>query len=498
MIDKKKIKSSVSEKSTKKVEDNIVDAVFVIGTGSENENEELKYALRDLEKFCPFIRDVYISGECPDWVDTTVVKHLKWPDKFRHAKDANIIDKLRHACEQPGIAKNILFCSDDQFVTKPCKWEDFEARWLRRYDPNDDWYESRNRLWHTRLHKTLDRDRRRRKSLGLNQSDVFYYQPHIWMPIDRDKFIEYAKWCDYEHRDDTIIASGYFNFIDAGGKQNFDHIFITPGQKWPVKETHVAYSDTSYTDAMRYLRTEFPNQSKYEKAIEVEKIQEEKVQQKIEEPKVDPDTIKSFMENVLHNPVWQSMRQSILMAEDMRSKNFQGWDIVWKDIITRWKMTTEDGKLKLPVTKPPAGDVASIIEAFKKHSSPESTPVQKTEPIKPGARCPTCEERSRMAKAAADANLARARLQGSGACKECMIDHLSVAIAYLSSNAGRPTSFDTALARGEARVAAQHLLELNYNEEYKKCVSALDSFYSARSEFSAETLRSILKQAMLK
>lgn len=463
-----------------------VDAVFVIGTGSKNDNEELKYALRNLDRHCPFIRNVYISGECPDWVDTTVVRHLPWPDRFKHAKDANIIDKLRHACEQPGIAKRVLFCSDDQFVTRTCTWEDFTPRWLRQYDPKDGWYEARNRLWHSRLHKTLDRDRRRRKSLGLNQANVYYYQPHMWMQIDRDKFVEYAKWSDYEHRDDTIIASGYFNFVDAEGKRNFDHVFISPGQKWPVAATHVAYSDTAYADAMRFLRNEFPDESRFEKSLVLapRTLPRLRASQTLS---LDEESLSRFKETIKSEPAWQPLQRSVDMAEDMRASNFPGWEKVWSDLVQRWKLTTEDGKLIVPVTRLPDGDVLSVVEKFRKSRG-----------------CPTCEARRRQepkavettetTETAVTAEPEKEAEPPKEACAERAVDHLAMAVAYLNSNAVRPDSLDIALARGEVKVAAQHLLALNYMDEYARCTQALDSFRSESSAFTAETFKTILKQ----
>ena len=242
-----------------------IDAVFVVGSGSKHLNEELRYALRSLDANCKFIRNVYICGTCPSWVDRTKVRFLQWPDSYSdHAKDANIIDKLRHACEQPEIAERVLFCSDDQFVTRECTWDDFRPRYLRRYSPNDRWYAAKRRVWHNRLKATLARDMDRRRKCGLNTKNVYYYQPHIWMPIDRDKFLEYAKWSDYQHRVDTIIASGYFNFVDAGGEPNFDHVFLSGTQKGGKLTTHVAYTDSSFGSAMGYLKKLFPNPSRFE------------------------------------------------------------------------------------------------------------------------------------------------------------------------------------------------------------------------------------------
>lgn len=258
---------AVEVKLPRPSDDGAIDAVFVIGTGSPNDNEELRYALRNLAKHCPFIRDVYISGECPSWVDKTAVKHLQWPDRFKHAKDANIIDKLRHACEQKGIAKRILFCSDDQFQTHVCKWEDFFPRYLRQYRSDDTWYADCKRTWHTRLRDTLERDKKRREAAKLDPSHVFYYEPHMWMQIDRDKFIEYAKWSDYEHRSDTIIASGYFNYIDADGHPHddkYDHVFMSKHTKTLPTVTQVAYTDGGFKKAKEFFNQLFPDKCRFE------------------------------------------------------------------------------------------------------------------------------------------------------------------------------------------------------------------------------------------
>lgn len=242
-----------------------VDAVFVIGSGSVHGNEELRYALRNMDRHCPFVRNVYICGECPSWVDRSAVVHLPWPDRFSHAKDANIVDKLRHACSQPGIAERVLFCSDDQFQTRECSWGDFSPRFLRKFFIGDPWYDAKHRLWHRRLRKTLEREVERRKAEGLDVSDVYYYQPHIWMPMDRDKFLEYAAWSDYEHRDDTIIASGYFNFANVHGSKDHDHVFLGRSPPGPLNATHVAYNDGSYRAAMNILAEMFPGKSRFER-----------------------------------------------------------------------------------------------------------------------------------------------------------------------------------------------------------------------------------------
>ena len=369
------------------IESDAVDAVFVIGTGSSNANEELRYALRNLDEHCRFIRDVYICGECPPWIDRSSVIHLKWPDRFRHAKDANIIDKLRHACEHPGIAKRVLFCSDDQFQTRPCTWDDFAPRYLRRYFSSDKWYSSMHRVWHSRLRKTLEREVARRRSAGIGTNSVFYYQPHIWMQIDRDSFIEYAKWSQYDRRDDTIIASGYFNFVEACGRQDFDHVFIGSGDRVVPNVTHVAYNDSSYGAAMAILKTLFPNPSRFEVPYAASREIAKKSAMHLERQAChvasisscdDPSpatsdessTLNDVMKKIRSTPEWNGLLGEVSRAEELRLFGVPGWRVVWSDIVMRWSDATRNGSDKVPVRSARSKESARIVDAYV--SNPDS------------------------------------------------------------------------------------------------------------------------------
>lgn len=243
-----------------------VDAVFVIGKGSKHENEELRYALRSLDSNCKFVRNVYICGECPEWVDKSSVIHLPWPDRFRHAKDANIIDKLKHACERKEIAKRIIFCSDDQFQIVECSWDDFSPKYLRKYKEGDKWIDEREGGWFKYLKGTLSREIKRRKEKGLSLDSVYYYEPHIWAQIDRDRFLEYAKWSEYDKSKYTIIMSGYFNYIDAKTESKVGHHhFLSGNEKYLPDVVHIAYTDgESYDTAMKFLRLIFRDRSRFE------------------------------------------------------------------------------------------------------------------------------------------------------------------------------------------------------------------------------------------
>jgi hypothetical protein len=327
---------------------NPVDAVFVIGNGSVDCNEELKYALRSLDKNCKFVRDVYICGVCPPWVDKSKVKFLPWDDNFHHAKDANIVDKLRHACEHKGIAKRILFCSDDQFQTKECTWEDFAPRYLMEFDPKDKWYDEQHRIWHTRLRNTLLREVARRKAIGMAGGGVRYFQPHIWMPIDRDVFIDYAKWCGYETREDTIIASGYFNFANTAGVPNFDHVFLSGNETDIPEVRHVAYQDCSYRAAIKMLKKLFPEPSRFEiskdTGARVPSGNARPVSGNGSRSGYDPapatademSRMLNISSKVREKDKLSGLLGEISRAEELRLFGVRGWRVVWRDIAARF------------------------------------------------------------------------------------------------------------------------------------------------------------------
>ena len=356
---------------------NQIDAVFIIGTKSFDNNKELRYALRSLDKYCKFVRNVYICGFCPAWIDSTNVICLRWPDRFIHAKDANIIDKLRHACECPGISKNILFCSDDQFLTKKCDFNDFTPRYLRMFFKDDQWYNNRGSVWHKRLRNTLLREVERRENLGIDKSNVFYYQPHIWMPIDRDKFIEYAKWSEYEVRTDTIIASGYYNFVNANGVENFDHKFLVHGKNTDISNiTHVAYHDTSFSDAMNILKKLFPNPCKFEKEIDclpdnrdncLNILTKEKIAKNYDpSPATNEEIIEicKTIVNVRTKAELRNLIQETTQAEELRFYGVPGWRTVWNDIVV--SVNQRSGFKSGSATKM-SDEALSIVNRYKKN-----------------------------------------------------------------------------------------------------------------------------------
>lgn len=183
---------------------------------------EIEYVIASLKKYCSsWCGRIFIIGsEPPDAIKKDVI-YIPCDDPYTHFKDANIIHKLRYACENiPDLSEDFLMISDDQIVTKESTWEDMTPRIIRKYS---DWSEKKwqiNRktdIWHEALYQTLNL---------FPKNKAAFWEPHIWSPMNKMKFIEMCKEYDYEHNIACITLSLYYNYINQPIVKNFDHIHL--------------------------------------------------------------------------------------------------------------------------------------------------------------------------------------------------------------------------------------------------------------------------------
>lgn len=96
-------------------------------------NDELRYSLRSVEKFAPWVRRIYIvtDGQCPDWLDTSnprvrIVDHREiFPAEVLPLYNSSAIEwGLPHI---PGLAERFLLANDDTFFGAPVGPEFFYA-----------------------------------------------------------------------------------------------------------------------------------------------------------------------------------------------------------------------------------------------------------------------------------------------------------------------------------------------------------------------------------
>lgn len=99
--------------------------------GRYADNDELKYSLRAIEMYAPWIRRIFIvtDNQVPCWLDTTnpkiqIVDHKEiLPAKCLPTFNATVIEHFLYRI--PGLAEHFLFANDDMFINRQVAPSDF-------------------------------------------------------------------------------------------------------------------------------------------------------------------------------------------------------------------------------------------------------------------------------------------------------------------------------------------------------------------------------------
>ncbi len=94
-------------------------------------NDELKYSLRSMEMYAPWIRRIFIvtDNQIPEWLDTSNVRVRVvdltdiMPSESLPCFNSSLIE--RYYYNIPGLAEHFLYANDDMYINKPVAAGDF-------------------------------------------------------------------------------------------------------------------------------------------------------------------------------------------------------------------------------------------------------------------------------------------------------------------------------------------------------------------------------------
>jgi len=184
-----------------------IDVVYPVGIGSIWKDNEMRYSLRSLEKNLIGLRNVFIVGHLPQFIQRVI--HIPAADIYRENKDANLIMKILMACDHPSLSENFVRLSDDQLVLKPICEECFENWW---YEDLKDRHFGRLNNWGKRLKNTYNL----LKQQGLPTKN---YDSHIPMIYNKKSFVDIMNrypWNKDGSGEGFTINTLYFNNIYKG------------------------------------------------------------------------------------------------------------------------------------------------------------------------------------------------------------------------------------------------------------------------------------------
>ena len=241
------------------------DCVIVYGKNGVDSKEmtcgdhlEIEYVIASLKKYCSsWVGRIFVVGSEPPEEIKDFVIHVPCDNPYTHCKDANIIHKMRYACENIfDLTDDFLMVSDDQIVTKVSSWEDMKPRIVVKFDDWsidrwNKWIESKSDMWFEYLYNTL-------KLFPKDKS--CFWEPHIWSPMNKYKFLEMCDKYDYEHKTDCITQSLYYNFIEQDVVRSFDTHYIGNSNEDVIKwindnenllkniPRHLAWTDAAFSE----------------------------------------------------------------------------------------------------------------------------------------------------------------------------------------------------------------------------------------------------------
>ncbi len=179
-----------------------IDMVYPIGPGCEwGAHEELRYSLRSACKNVPGLRNVYLVGHCPTWVKNVI--HLPHGDPHTSNKDANLIDKVRFACERPELSEYFIRLSDDQYFLKQFLLEDQLVPVASNNYLTDPINQGSS--------KYLKRAKRTRDYLIRNRHTAWNFDGHMPYVYNKSDFARVMAVVDYQTPPGYCINTLYFN-----------------------------------------------------------------------------------------------------------------------------------------------------------------------------------------------------------------------------------------------------------------------------------------------
>lgn len=114
-------------------------------TQSRWQDQELRYCLRSIEKYLRNVDNIYLVGDCPNWVRN--VFHLPCGQGSQsYEKEANVFHKLMHYCNMVG--GDFLYMNDDHYLLR-----EYDAAVFPLY--HGDWPEGRTDMYGQTIENTL-------------------------------------------------------------------------------------------------------------------------------------------------------------------------------------------------------------------------------------------------------------------------------------------------------------------------------------------------------
>ncbi len=241
-----------------------MDLLYILGTGSKWNNNELRYSLRSVAQNLIGFGKIWIVGTDPGF--TTGINVIEHPDEFGTINPGgNMIRKIIRGCKEPELTGKFLFMNDDFIINRPININDIRP--LHKGDmalhPPAYWRGSKYRFILRNTYLAL-------KQKGL---PTFQFDYHAPMPIYKENFEEYVSRFNYHKGLGFTCRSIYGNIaypfanpLTFEKEVIFSHHTLAQINAKTGVPFFVGFNDSGLNQPLKdWLQQKFPTPSKWER-----------------------------------------------------------------------------------------------------------------------------------------------------------------------------------------------------------------------------------------
>lgn len=224
---------------------NYMDIVYILGTGSTWQNNEIRYSLRSVSKNISDLGRVFVIGEHPEFLQN--IFHISAGDIYGQ-KWQNAFHKINIACESPLLSDDFLLMNDDFFIFKTivaAKYPYYFKGEMPNFAVKKQYYKN------------------------FKRKSIFDYRVHRPFRYNKKKFLSMI---DLDIKWDSVSVRSYYGNCFAVAGQRCQDINFPPSLKEKDfdrilgKRTDMSiFSDTAKNpEFQKWINKKFPEKSIFE------------------------------------------------------------------------------------------------------------------------------------------------------------------------------------------------------------------------------------------
>ena len=234
-----------------------MDIVYILGTQSVWDDNEIRYSLRSVEENLENAGKVFIVGEFPAWMNESQLTHIPAKDPYDH-KIKNAVHKILIACNDKRISDNFILMNDDfLFLTKQSVTGNINIGYI---DDAQKEHKTRRGYYFRAIRETNQMLKMARIEKPIN------YEAHYPMIINKKAFraiMEGIGWKNIGY----IFRSIYGNVLGVVGKETRDYKAFSIKEIFEMKDRDFISTDNyvcTNPKFQNWIREKFNKKSKYE------------------------------------------------------------------------------------------------------------------------------------------------------------------------------------------------------------------------------------------